>query len=413
MQPPTARMIPAAIALLLALGLSSSLLAEDKVDLQLTFPNGRSPKVFTEGWTFGAKATLNPGTAGAKDISPQVKWSGTGSFSPDSGSVSHPTFAREGINTIELKVIVGRQTYAAKFTVEAVKPQHATVGDQAHCPADAHACPACPHPVVGPIMTGNPKVKINGRPVACVGDTGSHRACCATNTFTIVSGDDKVLVDGKPVARLGSKTKHCGGIGTIISVDAVGAAASATLAPSGGTKTATAGAAGASTFTQGNFSFSGGPCVVKVKTKSGKERTEEANSNLLIGDSRIPISWSGSTFSGRKKETQYAITTETSVSGTLSEDGKTLISLNVAQTMDKPITGGSEKTDCKFTLAKIPISRTAKSIFANISSGSLKANVQSYQWTLVNSSGNGTSGYTQTFTSFKDSATFKFDLSLK
>lgn len=406
-------MVPAACALLLTLGSLHPLLAEDKVDLQLTFPNGRSPKVFTTGWTFGAKATLNPGAAGAKDISSQVKWSGTGSFIPDSGSVSHPTFAREGANTIELKVIVGRQTYAAKFTVEAVKPQHATIGDLAHCPADAHGCPACPHLTTGPIQTGNPKVKINGRPVACVGDTGSHAACCATNTFTIVAGDDSVLVDGKPVAKLGSKTKHCGGVGTIISVGGTGTSAPSAPAPGAGKKTVTAGAAGAPAFTQGNFSFSGGPYVVKVKTKSSAERTEEANTSLSIGDSRIPISWSGTTFSGRKKETQYAITTETTVSGALSEDGTTLVSLSVAQTMDKPINGGFEKTDCKFTLAKIPVSRTAKSIFANIAGGTLKANVQSYQWALVNSSGNGTSGYTQTFTSFKDSAKFKFDFSLK
>lgn len=205
------------IAILLAAAFAiTAAAAADKVDIQLTYPNGPSPKVFTVGWTFGAKAILNPGTPGARDISKQVTWSGSGTFSPKTGPISHPSFANAGRQTIVLSVTVGKQVFKKQFAVNTVKPRHATVGDQAFCAACAHGCPACPHPVIGPIKTGNPKVKINGKPVACVGDTGVHVACCGPNTFTITAGDENVLVDGKRVARIGDATKHCGGVGRIV-----------------------------------------------------------------------------------------------------------------------------------------------------------------------------------------------------
>ncbi len=189
---------------------------QDSVKIELTYPNGKSPKVFTVGWTFGAKATLNPGTKGAKDLSKQVKWSGSGIFSPTTGAVSHPAFSQVGNNTIELTVVVNKKKYSEKFAVSSVKPNHAVVGDNAAVIGDTHGCPACPHPVCfGPILTGNSKVKIHGKAVACVGDTGRHTACCGPNTFKIISGDPDVKVDGRPVARLGDKTQHCGGMGKI------------------------------------------------------------------------------------------------------------------------------------------------------------------------------------------------------
>jgi uncharacterized Zn-binding protein involved in type VI secretion len=105
------------------------------------------------------------------------------------------------------------------FMVEAVSPAgYAHVGSLAQCPADAHGCPACPHPVVGPIQTGSHTIFINGQPAARVGDTGVHTACCGPNTFTIATGDSTVLIGGRPAAKIGeSITHHCGGTGTIIS----------------------------------------------------------------------------------------------------------------------------------------------------------------------------------------------------
>lgn len=205
------------LTLLFCITVVCPLTAADKVDIQLTYPNGKSPKVFTTGWKFGAKAILNPGSKDAKDLSKQVQWSGSGIFSPKVGAVSHPAFAQAGPNTIELSVKLGNETFTERYTIQTVSSErYATVGDKALCSADSHGCPACPHTVIGPIKTGSSTVKINGKPAARVGDTGTHEACCGSNTFKIVSGDPDVLIDGRPAARLGDKTAHCGGIGKIV-----------------------------------------------------------------------------------------------------------------------------------------------------------------------------------------------------
>jgi uncharacterized Zn-binding protein involved in type VI secretion len=191
--------------------------AANKVDIQLTYPNGKSPKVFTSGWTFGANVTVDSGANGKKDFSKQVQWSGSGIFSPKVGAVSHPAFSQDGTNTILLSVNIGGKTYNKKFTIQTVDPDgYATVGDKAVCQADSHGCPACPHYVVGIITTGCAKVKVDGKAVALVGQTGHHAVCCGPNTYKLVEGDPDVLIDGKRVCRLGDKTQHCGGVGKIM-----------------------------------------------------------------------------------------------------------------------------------------------------------------------------------------------------
>jgi uncharacterized Zn-binding protein involved in type VI secretion len=42
-------------------------------------------------------------------------------------------------------------------------------------------------------------------------------ATCGPNVFVIKTGDPNVLIDGKPAARVGDQTRHCGGIGKIVS----------------------------------------------------------------------------------------------------------------------------------------------------------------------------------------------------
>lgn len=205
------------LTLLFCITVACPLTAADKVDIQLTYPNGKSPKVFTTGWTFGAKVVLNPGSKGSKDLSNKAQWSGSGVFSPKVGAVTHPAFAHAGANTIQLSVKVGKEIYKKEFAVQTVSSDgYAAVGDKALCPSDAHGCPGCPHPVIGPIKTGSTKVKINGRSAARVGDTGVHATCCGSNTFKIAAGDPNVLIDGKPAARLGDKTTHCGGVGRVV-----------------------------------------------------------------------------------------------------------------------------------------------------------------------------------------------------
>jgi uncharacterized Zn-binding protein involved in type VI secretion len=95
-------------------------------------------------------------------------------------------------------------------------PAAARLGDKAQVDADAHGCPACPHPGVGPITTGSPDVFVNGKPAARQDDLGIHAVCCGPNTFTIKRGSPTVYVNGKPFARMNDQTKHCGGSGPII-----------------------------------------------------------------------------------------------------------------------------------------------------------------------------------------------------
>ena len=95
-------------------------------------------------------------------------------------------------------------------------PAAARLGDKAQVDADAHGCPGCPHPGVGPIVTGSPNVFVNKKPSARQDDLGIHAVCCGPNNYTIVKGSPDVYVNGKPMARMNDKTKHCGGSGPII-----------------------------------------------------------------------------------------------------------------------------------------------------------------------------------------------------
>ena len=94
-------------------------------------------------------------------------------------------------------------------------PAAARLGDKAQVDADAHGCPGCPHPGIGPIVTGSPDVFVNKKPSARQDDLGVHAVCCGPNNFTIVKGSPTVYVNGKPMARMNDKTKHCGGSGPI------------------------------------------------------------------------------------------------------------------------------------------------------------------------------------------------------
>ena len=95
-------------------------------------------------------------------------------------------------------------------------PAAARLGDKAQVDADAHGCPACPHPGVGPIVTASTDVTVNDKGAARQDDLGIHAVCCGPNNFTIQRGSSTVYVNGKPFARMNDKTKHCGGSGPII-----------------------------------------------------------------------------------------------------------------------------------------------------------------------------------------------------
>lgn len=190
----------------------------ERVVLELLYPVGRSPKVFTTGWVFGARCTLISETGQETDFSEGVEWSGSGEFDPAIGGRSRPSFVSEGANTIILTCEAGDQIVSRTFALDAVSPAgFASVGTEAFCPADAHGCPGCPHSVRGPVVEGSPLVRVNGRPAARAGDAGVHAQCCGPNTFVIEEGDPEVLIDGRPAARLGDPTRHCGGFGHLVS----------------------------------------------------------------------------------------------------------------------------------------------------------------------------------------------------
>ena len=94
-------------------------------------------------------------------------------------------------------------------------PRQGRLGDTAQTQQDAHGCPACPHPGLGPIVAASTDVLVNDRGAARLDDIGIHAVCCGPNTFKIAQGSNTVYVNGKPFARKDDKTQHCGGSGPI------------------------------------------------------------------------------------------------------------------------------------------------------------------------------------------------------
>ena len=95
-------------------------------------------------------------------------------------------------------------------------PPQGRLGDKSQVPADAHGCPACPHPCIGPAIVGSPNVMTNKRPSLRVGDTGVHMACCGPNMWTAAAGSGTVFINNIKSHRLGDKDTHCGGNGQLI-----------------------------------------------------------------------------------------------------------------------------------------------------------------------------------------------------
>lgn len=186
--------------------------------LHLTFPLGESPKVFDKGWKFGAECLLPDSKGNLTDYAVSIEWGGTATFNPTKGPFSVPAFQNVGANKIILTVTdYDGNKHQQEFDIITVdSKEYAHLGSYAFCPADAHGCKGCPHPVAGAITSGSPDVKINGFPAARKGDGGIQAICCGPNTFTISEGDPDVLINGVPAAKFGSITKHCGGTGSLV-----------------------------------------------------------------------------------------------------------------------------------------------------------------------------------------------------
>jgi len=92
-------------------------------------------------------------------------------------------------------------------------PGQCRLGDKSNVQVDAHGCPACPHPAVGPAIIGSPDCNVNKRPALRVDDDGIHMACCGKNTWKAKTGSSTVYINNKAAHRIGDKDTHCGGIG--------------------------------------------------------------------------------------------------------------------------------------------------------------------------------------------------------
>ena len=95
-------------------------------------------------------------------------------------------------------------------------PPQCRVGDNALVPADSHGNICCPHSCVGPGMAGSTDLIVEGSGALRIGDPGLHSACCGGNSWAIVTGSSTVTINDIPAARLGDTTRHCGGIGSLI-----------------------------------------------------------------------------------------------------------------------------------------------------------------------------------------------------
>ena len=95
-------------------------------------------------------------------------------------------------------------------------PPQSRIGDKSQAPVDAHGCPSCPHPVIGPAITGSHNVFTNGRFAVRTTDKGLHAACCTLNTWFAVTGSATVTINMLFAHRVGDKDMHCGGVGFMI-----------------------------------------------------------------------------------------------------------------------------------------------------------------------------------------------------
>lgn len=94
-------------------------------------------------------------------------------------------------------------------------PGQGRLGDKSEAKVDAHGCPACPHNVNGPAVTGSADVLVNNKPALRLGDQGIHAACCGPNMWVAVTGSLTVLINYRPAHRKDDLDLHCGGPGKL------------------------------------------------------------------------------------------------------------------------------------------------------------------------------------------------------
>jgi uncharacterized Zn-binding protein involved in type VI secretion len=189
---------------------------ETKVFLELTYPAGRSPAVFTEGWVFGARCSyIRQSDSASVDCSDDVTWSGSGSFLPETGRTSRPRFEFPGSNNITLSLVIDGVRQQKNYPVQAVSPSgYAKLGDTIQCLQAMATANLDPLVMSGIIISGSTNVTIAGLPAAREGDAGMVPSAGSSDAM-IESGDHNVLIDGRPAARSGDRVRCAFGNGVI------------------------------------------------------------------------------------------------------------------------------------------------------------------------------------------------------
>jgi len=95
-------------------------------------------------------------------------------------------------------------------------PEAGRLSDLGKVDNDAHGCPACPHPAIGPCIVGSTDVLINSLPAARIDDMGIHAPCCGPNIWFATAGSGTVLINDKGAHRKDDDQQHCGGSGKLI-----------------------------------------------------------------------------------------------------------------------------------------------------------------------------------------------------
>ena len=93
-------------------------------------------------------------------------------------------------------------------------PDQHRLGDLAKADPHGHCCPACPHPVIGPIVQGSPDVLVNCLPASRKGDLGVAMPCCGPNVWHADAGSGTVFINGIEAYRKDDASKHCFGAGS-------------------------------------------------------------------------------------------------------------------------------------------------------------------------------------------------------
>lgn len=178
-------------------------------------------------------------------------------------------------------------------------PGAGRLGDKAQGTSDAHGCPGCPHPVVGPAIRGSDTVNINSRPALRKDDQGIHAACCGANMWQAAEGSATVFINDKPAVRMNDQTRHCGGSGKLIEGSdnvIIGGASS-----SSGSSASSSGSAGSSATMSPREATGGGP---GQRSPEGGSSATHARSGGTGAHGKAPIKLPALTIEAEKSTTQ-------------------------------------------------------------------------------------------------------------